>query len=195
MKNPSLSTPANRRVAISKSKKRNAFMALLIIHAIATLAFSIVKLRGDPNVDETNFFRRNNAPPVAVECAHVDSEEDEVCGGLWRGHRYGGMPSNITLSKSEIHFVISHCDNPLHGVWEYLRGFNIASIDILSKCGREIIGSPDSAVVHVLPNAGRCNHTYAYFITTILPKLVEGRRRKGSIAVFLTRTTSVARIS
>lgn len=58
-------------------------------------------------------------------------------------------------------------------------------------CGKVVKGAPEGAVVQVLPNVGRCDHTYAYFITRILPELVEGKHRE-LIAVFVKDDISAA---
>ncbi len=79
---------------------------------------------------------------------------------------------------------------------EYIKGFKnstLRSIHIISKCGEEVKGAPEGAVVQVLPNVGRCDHTYAYFLTRILPEIVEveGKHRE-SIAVFVKDDISAA---
>jgi hypothetical protein len=130
-----------------------------------------------------NFSNSNNLPAASQsvrKCTHVSSKEDEVCGGLWHATQYTGMPSNVTLSQKKIYIVVSHCMFSLDWLPKYIEGFNITSIHIISKCGEEVKGAPDSAVVHVLPNVGRCDHSFVYFITTILA----GKHRE-SIAVFL----------
>ena len=134
-----------------------------------------------------NCSNSNNLPAASQsvrKCTHVDSKEDEVCGGLWHATQYTGMPSNVTLSQKKIHIIVSHCMSSLDWFPKYTEGFNITSIQIISKCGEEVKGAPDGVVVHVLPNVGRCDHSFVYFITTIYPKIFAGKHRE-SIAVFL----------
>ena len=119
-----------------------------------------------------NCSNSNNLPAASQsvrKCTHVDSKEDEVCGGLWHATQYTGMPSNVTLSQKKIHIIVSHCMSSLDWFPKYTEGFNITSIQIISKCGEEVKGAPDGVVVHVLPNVGRCDHSFVYFITTIYP--------------------------
>eukprot|EP00980_Cylindrotheca_fusiformis_P004884 scaffold1038_cov100-Cylindrotheca_fusiformis.AAC.7 len=67
--------------------------------------------------------------------------------------------------------------------------FNIASIHIISKCDREVRGLPSTATVEVLPNVGRCDHSYAHYITTVLDQKValanSTEHEDDSIVVFL----------
>ena len=71
---------------------------------------------------------------------------------------------------------------------DYLEGFaNVASIHVISKCGREVEGAPMGATTVVLPNIGRCDHTYAYFITTIFPSYLKD---DNSIVVFMKDTST-----
>ncbi len=124
-------------------------------------------------------------------CKCVDCEEDAVCGGLWRANRYPGMVSSVEEAiHKKLHIVVSHCNTPLNWMSGYLNGFtNVASIHVISKCGHEVEGAPMGATTVVLPNVGRCDHTYAYFITTILPTLATSKD-DNSIVIFLKDTTT-----
>ena len=121
---------------------------------------------------------------VSFKCKCVDCEEDEVCGGLWSGGKYESIDSS-DLKKKNIHIVVSHCMSPLDWIESFVRGFNIQSIHIITKCGHEVIGAPAMASVETLPNIGRCDHTYAYFVTTILPKQIKPGEEDDSVAIFL----------
>ena len=92
-------------------------------------------------------------------------------------------------SYTGFHVVISHCDESLHWFWGdgndgndsndnqdgpmYLQGYNWTTITILSKCGKppivptHIFGS-DKIYVISLPNVGRCDHSYTYWIQQVL---------------------------
>lgn len=118
------------------------------------------------------------------KCKCVDCEEDEVCGGLWSGGKYESIDSS-DLKKKKIHIVVSHCMSPLDWIESFVKGFNIQSIHIVTKCGHEVIGAPSMAIVQTLPNIGRCDHSYAYFITTILPKQIKPGEEDDSVAIFL----------
>jgi hypothetical protein len=73
------------------------------------------------------------------QCKCVDCEEDNVCGGLWKGKRYAGgdaasystrqllaglADDDIKLKK--IHIVVSHCKSDLDWISAFTKGFNIA---------------------------------------------------------------------
>ena len=127
-------------------------------------------------------------------CWCVDCEEsgpeDDVCGGLWRGNRYPrslSAPSPSALGEKKIHIVVSHCKASLNWMPSYLGDLskNVNSIHILSKCGQDVEGAPENAETRVLPNVGRNDHTFAYYLTSILPKLSTD---DNAIVVFLKDT-------
>ena len=138
-------------------------------------------------------------------CKCVDCEEDELCGGLWKANRYPGNDNDNTNDKNfngnngaKIHIVVSHCKSNLGWISDYTKGYeaDIASIHVITKCGVPVKGAPNNATLEVLPNVGRCDHTYAHYITTILDqKVVEQQaahghghghgHEKDSIVVFL----------
>jgi len=132
-------------------------------------------------------------PRAVTNCTCVDCDEDKLCGGLWLGNRYPGMPSDEAVIHAKMHIVVSHCIKSLEWMPKYLEGFtNIASIHVISKCGQEVKGAPDNAATVVLPNVGRCDHAYAHYITDILPQLVTSKdaTHDNSIVVFLKDTTT-----
>lgn len=139
---------------------------------------------------EANYTAAVQARTSNTTCVCVDCDMDHLCGGLWRGSSYPGMPSEERAAlETTIHVVISHCNKPLDWLEGYLQGFtNLVSLHVLSKCGYEVEGAPDNAVVQVLPNVGRCDHAYAYYITSILPTLVTSTDDDNSVVVFLKDT-------
>lgn len=138
---------------------------------------------------EANYTAAVQARTSTTTCVCVDCDMDHLCGGLWRGSSYPGMPSEEAALETTIHVVISHCDKPLDWLEGYLQGFtNLVSVHVLSKCGNEVEGAPENAVIQVLPNVGRCDHAYAYYITSILPTLVTSTYDDNSVVVFLKDT-------
>ena len=111
----------------------------------------------------------NNTPAVSnlqKNCTCVDCNEDPICQ-LWRGANYPiGMPSDI--ENLEIHIIISHCKDDIGWVSKFTEGYNVSSISVMSKCGTPVNMAPHGAKVFVLPNVGRCDHSYAKYITTFL---------------------------
>jgi len=88
-----------------------------------------------------------------------------------------------TQQSQNLHIVISHCDRPIDWIWRhYLREHPYKSITILSKCGQQpslddlpSFASSSSATgnepliqVMTLPNVGRCDHSYAFWIAKML---------------------------
>jgi hypothetical protein len=113
---------------------------------------------------------------------------------LWKASQFTGMNSDI--SQKKIIVVVSHCNKPLHWMQDYIVNgtfFVIARIYIISKCGEQPLGAPEGAVVQAVSNVGREGHTYAYFITEILPQEVgvnsSVAKQQESIVVFLKDTT------
>jgi len=86
-------------------------------------------------------------------------------------------------TRKSVHVVVSHCDQSIQWIWkQYLKDipnhdYHIKSVTILTKCGNVIPAQdlpadlpeplPTIQVV-TLPNVGRCDHSYAYWITQIL---------------------------
>lgn len=98
--------------------------------------------------------------PTSCECIRCAS--DLGCGGMWNGEVLLNATSTGKFEKIAI--VISHCLRPLDWVASFTAGRNIHSVTIISKCNQTIIGAPEGAKVIILPNVGRCDHSYAYWI-------------------------------
>jgi hypothetical protein len=98
---------------------------------------------------------------------------------------------NEKRKKTNLSLVISHCDSDVDWMSEYILGsdnnkkYNIKDITVYSKCGKEVNGlqklqqdfllsnkngneNEDDTnyqpVVNILPNVGRCDHSYATWI-------------------------------
>ena len=121
--------------------------------------------------------------PNELKCKCVNCAEDTVCGGLWKGYEY--YKDEDTLSKDlKIHIVVSHCKSSLDWLNKFTDGFAVSTIHVITKCGYHVHGAPDSAIILELPNVGRCDHTYAWYISHKLPILVP-EHNNDSIVVFL----------
>ena len=125
------------------------------------------------------------------KCKCVDCEEDEICGGLWKANKY---PGNDDQHTKKIHIVVSHCKTDLDWISDFTKGHNVTSIHVITKCGAPVNGAPDIATIQVLPNVGRCDHTYAYYMSTVLDQKVEKGDEKDSIIVFLKDDMSAANL-
>ena len=122
--------------------------------------------------------------------------QDEICGSLWHGLRYPGasIPTKEEFEEllhRRIHIVIAHCKKSLDWMESYISGFaNVVSIHVISKCGQKVEGAPLNTTVVRIPNVGRVDHSYAYYITSILPTLVNNSEGNDTIVAFLKDTTS-----
>jgi len=124
------------------------------------------------------------------KCACVNCHEDRICGGLWNGMSYEGMPEDDEIYSKEIHMIISHCQADLYFMADFIKDFtNIASIHIISKCGKPVVGAPQGATIQTLKNVGRCDNAYAYYITSVLDEKLKNVSRDGNeedaVVVFL----------
>lgn len=51
-----------------------------------------------------------------------------------------GQP--VHKSEQQLRIVVSHCSADLHWLEEFLAGYLVASITIVSKCNQLIVGAP-----------------------------------------------------
>ncbi len=121
---------------------------------------------------------------LVLKCKCVNCKEDELCGGLWKADKFPPVDNKDPHTK-KIHIVISHCKSDLHWVSNFTQGYNISSTHIVTKCGKSVSGAPGNATIQVLSNVGRCDHTYAYYISNILDEKIEKGSEKDSIVMFL----------
>ena len=96
------------------------------------------------------------------------------------------------MNNKKIHVVVSHCKSPLKWLDDFLYGYNISTIHILSKCGQTIEPS-SQAIIQKLPNVGTIHHTYAHYISNILPGLAKGYEND-SIVVFIKDDISAIKL-
>jgi len=132
-------------------------------------------------------------------CKCVDCQEDKVCGGLWHGLRYPAGDYIPTIDEFEevlhkrILIVVAHCKTSLDWMENYIYGFpNVVNIHIISKCGHKVEGAPLNATIETnIQNVGREGQSYAYYISSVLPTLVNNNSQDNdTVVVFLTDTTS-----
>ena len=145
---------------------------------------------GDFFADLPEFVTQADTDPFKCRC--VDCDDDEVCGGLWKGERYPDRATSTPeadagadLHSEKIHIVVSHCKSSLEWMSDFTKGHTIASIHIITKCGDPVVGAPDGATIEVMPNVGRCDHTYAYYITSHIAQRVLPEDVEESVVIFL----------
>jgi hypothetical protein len=81
-----------------------------------------------------------------------------------------------TTERAGLHVVISHCSVPLDWIFEeYLLDVPCKSVTIYTKCGRPLFSDPSVELsneslirVETMPNVGRCDHSYAWWIVEML---------------------------
>ena len=119
----------------------------------------------------------------AEECKCVTCEADDACGGLWRGSKYKNY-GQVDLDAIKIHVVVSHCRSALGWLDDFLLGYDISSMHVLTKCGEAVekIEAPEDAKIIELLNVGGIEHSYAYYIANIFPDVMTD---KDAIVVFL----------
>lgn len=103
-------------------------------------------------------------------------------------------PSLQELVLSKIHtisLVINHCDHPLDWLADFTRGFEdvIENVFVFTKCGHEVFGAPHGAQIVVLPNVGRCDHTYAHWLNNYFQADPNAVSMENQIVVFMKDTT------
>ncbi len=88
------------------------------------------------------------------------------------------------VNNLNISIVISHCEENLDWIAGYIGGddeysIHITDVTIYSKCGKDIEGIQilteltTKVTVVKLPNVGRCDHTYAYWIQEHYKSIVD----------------------
>lgn len=103
-------------------------------------------------------------------------------------------PTNIRreiLSKiRKVSLVISHCDHPLAWVRKFTSGYEdlIQHVWVFSKCGQNVTDAPENAELLTLPNVGRCDHTYAYWINNYYYNTSKPIASTHEIVVFMKDT-------
>jgi len=149
-----------------------------------TLLEDAIDATEDYYTDLPEFVTHDVDDPFQCKC--VTCEEDEVCGGLWRGTKYENY-GNASIDSKKIHIVVSHCKIPLNWMEEFFVGYDIASIHVITKCGEvmEKIKAPSSSEIIKLPNVGRHDHAHAYYIANILPNVVKEGEEENSVVMFL----------
>ena len=186
-----------------KLKQRSCFLSKGVINGIAAAGIAIIMfiqgklllsghINNSPQKEDIapqHNFRITTTTTTTTPSLKHDMYNISQLPGLWKASQFTGMNSDI--SQKQIIVVVSHCNKPLHWMHDYIGSslFVITAIYIISKCGERPLGAPGGAIVQTLSNVGRCDHTYAYFITEILPKLVGGSssiaKRRESIVVFI----------
>lgn len=128
-----------------------------------------------------NFY--SNTEERGEECFCLDCTHDQNCGGLWHANRFP-RKALTENTRTMIKVIVSHCQNSLLWLTDFIGGHNIASIHVISKCGITVQGAPKNSTILELPNVGRCDHSYVYYINHFLNN-EKGGVDKDTIIFFL----------
>jgi hypothetical protein len=131
---------------------------------------------------------QNNDPSVGSVEDYVVSNERTRTSSI---DTSSIVKQEIPLS-STISMVISHCDKPLQWVTSYIGDdHDISDITIITKCGKEIEGLSElkqfakTVQILSLPNLGRCDHSYSYWISRDLSQKDPTNHNESDVVVFL----------
>jgi hypothetical protein len=117
-----------------------------------------------------------------LQCKCVACEDDLRCGGLWYG---SVVKTPEPVNRTKIHLVISHCKTDLDWLEDFTEDHVVDSVTVISKCGAEVKGAPEGTDVLSLPNIGRCDHTYGYYMAYMLEEKVPIEDRENAVVFFL----------
>ena len=154
---------------------------------------------GDEKSEGEGYKKTTEKEKETQTCECVNCEEDEKCGHLQKGRNNldAEKMSNDDVNAKKIHVVISHCKNDLDWFSNYIKGFNIASVHVISKCGVPVRGLSNNLStgnikpsIEVLSNVGRCDHSYTHYINTILDEKVARGEKQNSFVLFLKDTVA-----
>lgn len=171
--------PTNRRVRVGVGAIIVVALVCMIPIWLHIYSISWPGEQGVASIDHNIM----SLPPIKnAKCTCVDCDEDPICGGLWKGTNYPMRQSNI--HNLDIHIIVSHCKDDLGWISKFTEGYIISSISVMSKCGVPVHTAPQNAKIFEHPNVGRCDHSYAKYITTFLDSIVYDID-KPSIVLFL----------
>lgn len=90
----------------------------------------------------------------------------EFCPGALNG----GILGVERTESTRTHLVVSHCGHNLDWLAQYFKMSSFQTITIISKCG--IAPAPTYRALTIkLPNVGRCDHTYAWWMVHKAPSI------------------------
>ena len=96
-------------------------------------------------------------------CIHANNPTRDLCKHVWVGD--ASTPLNTT-SLHPIVLVISYCQHNLEWLDKYTQTIPIRQTFVISKCDTPVTPLPLrlNASTIILPNVGRCDHTWAYWM-------------------------------
>ena len=123
---------------------------------------------------------------TSISCLMLSLSTQNRADDEISSYSYSPLVHRHALTTYPVYLVVSHCKQDLFWLANLTSIFQIHDIVIYSKCGYPVIGAPPNALVSLLPNVGRCDHTYAHYISEL--KATEG------VVLFVKDTTHVHNI-
>jgi len=116
------------------------------------------------------------APPAPTHVVNYDmdylySYENDLTSLFHHDLLPSSMRDDILSSSKikKVSVIVAHCDHDLNWMADFIgttiKPTLIVKVLIFTKCNRTIVGAPPGAEVIALPNVGRCDHTYAHWLS------------------------------
>jgi hypothetical protein len=96
------------------------------------------------------------------ESANITPPRSDFCSQEWVGGCIG--PCSTDTRPRRHHLVVSHCTHDRLQTWLNINRITFETITVVSKCGRAVTPALNEATVVRIPNVGRCDHAYAWWM-------------------------------
>eukprot|EP00980_Cylindrotheca_fusiformis_P000389 scaffold92_cov85-Cylindrotheca_fusiformis.AAC.7 len=158
---------------------------LINITRSTTTTTTTKAIRSIPQNVSSTAAAASEAEDLNCQCVHC--KEDPLCGRLWYGNQPYGVADGRNVQDIPLHVVVSFCKGDLGFIGAITEGFRASSIHVISKCGHEVKNVPNGTTVEVLPNVGRCDHSYAHYMKVVLDQKLKttGTENDNALVVFL----------
>lgn len=104
-----------------------------------------------------------------ISSQHEKHDEDGIVGDVKAKALGLYPPKRKKLNPPQVSIVVNHCDKELFWLKDFLVNITYTNLTIISKCGYAVVGNPSyRARLMRLPNIGRCDHTFAYWIRRLV---------------------------
>ena len=135
------------------------------------------------------FFNTKLQAPQAI--SYFPSTAEQVKAGSSTSIDYEMLWLGGVSEYTAISIVISFCSENLNWLTDFAGGYKIHKITILSKCNLtwKHDALPEDVIFIDLPNVGRCDHSYAYWMAN----MYEPHTHKDEVIFFLKDNIGVRR--
>jgi hypothetical protein len=96
---------------------------------------------------------------------------------LWKASVADSLSFSQVDHNFTIDLVVSHCNLPIDWIFEWADPYKFRDVTIFSKCNQQVHGAPIKANIVELPNVGRCDHTYAYYMARHYTQLSNSKKK------------------